>query len=87
MQGDQIARTTGNRPRGSGHPGGHDAREGGRMSTLTTTVIERDIWIDPLADDAWDHPVPNRRRILSYVGRWGRARRWLDLAHPAHTWD
>jgi SAM-dependent methyltransferase len=41
-----------------------------------------DVEVDaPLADelpaDAWDHPAPNRKRLLSYVGRWGRARRWL----------
>jgi len=32
---------------------------------------------DELPPDAWDHPVPDRKRLLSYVGRWGRARRWL----------
>jgi SAM-dependent methyltransferase len=45
--------------------------------SIVAAVEGADIWIDPLPDDAWDHPVPDRRRVLSYVGRWGRARRWL----------
>jgi SAM-dependent methyltransferase len=43
------------------------------------TVLERDpavATVDPFTTPA-GAPAPRRPRILSYVGRWGRARRWL----------
>jgi SAM-dependent methyltransferase len=45
------------------------------------TVIERAHAEEAARTDPFTHPLgapaPTRRRILSYVGRWGRARRWL----------
>ena len=43
------------------------------MTVLDHTSTAAD---DPFAHPP-DAPVPTRRRLLSYVGRWGRARRWL----------
>jgi SAM-dependent methyltransferase len=44
-------------------------------------LIERPPAEDPARTDPFvalpATPAPTRRRILSYVGRWGRARRWL----------
>jgi SAM-dependent methyltransferase len=46
------------------------------MSVIERTDPAADTPVDPftLAPGA---PAPERPRILSYVGRWGRARRWL----------
>ena len=46
------------------------------MTVIELAATEAAAPVDPftLAPGA---PAPTRRRILSYVGRWGRARRWL----------
>lgn len=50
------------------------------MTVIERTAADQTAPVDPftLAPGA---PAPGRLRILSYVGRWGRARRWL----PEHA--
>lgn len=44
--------------------------------TVTQPAFAADSHVDPFAL-APEGSVPGRPRLLSYVGRWGRARRWL----------
>ena len=46
------------------------------MTNAADTAARSDRWTDPFTLPA-PAEAPSRRRLLSYVGRWGRARRWL----------
>jgi SAM-dependent methyltransferase len=46
------------------------------VTVLDRITAEAGAWSDPFARPAREE-APRRPRLLSYVGRWGRARRWL----------
>jgi SAM-dependent methyltransferase len=45
--------------------------------TVVQNTSQTETQFDPFAAPA-PGPVPRRPRVLSYLGRWGRARRWLS---------